>query len=397
VPELNFTELRERLGQDVRQPSFADIRSRQRRRTTRLTVTGAVLALVVIVAGTVTGTRLRSTPAPPIAPSGSPAPVPAQTTTSGLTTAPSGTLFAERLICTATACTTRILRSGDLGATWSTAGELPQPSTPGILVAASDTQLWVIDSATVNRSVDGGRGWQSWAVGGNSDGSPGIAGVAGGTVWIAQNGAVAVASNGGKPTATPAQPSGGGVIGGLAVLGPDRAAVRTGGDTATWYLTSDRGAHWAPLADPCQGTGYPHSPYSTLAGAPDGSLWAVCAGQPSRSPGEQNKQLVTSADGGRTWQPHGELESAGYNAQVVPFSATVAWRTGTRANLYHTTDAAHWTSTASISGATAGPADDGALPFTAVDADTGVYATADAVYATRDGGRTWQQHRLPPG
>ena len=107
--------------------------------------------------------------------------------------------------------------------------------------------------------------------------------------------------------------------------------------------------------------------------------------------GQQRKQLVTSTDDGRTWRSGGDLESAGYATVVFPFSATVAWRTGGRADLYRTTDASHWTLVA-VTGDAAGG---GSSFFTALGPDTGVYVQEGAVYSTVDGGRTWQQHSLP--
>jgi photosystem II stability/assembly factor-like uncharacterized protein len=156
-----------------------------------------------------------------------------------------------------------------------------------------------------------------------------------------------------------------------------------------WYLTADSGEHWTAQADPCANTPYPGSMSNTMAGAPDGSLWAVCAGQPGM--GQQRKQLVTSTDGGRTWSSRGELESTGYATSVFPFSATVAWRTGGRADLYRTTDGSHWTKVA-ITGDAAGG---GTSFFTALAPGSGVYVQVGAVYSTVDGGQTWQKHSLP--
>jgi hypothetical protein len=286
---------------------------------------------------------------------------------------------------------TRLYASRDLGASWSPLGEAAGDPGDGNILAAGDTQLWSADSVTGQSSDDGGRTWHGWSLGGDNAGVPGYAGIAGGTLWLAQNGVVAVATGGGVPALTASQPPAADVLDGLAALGADSAAVLTGEGAATWHTTVDRGAHWNALADPCAGTPYPRSPAATMSRAPDGNLWVVCAAQPGA--GQQAKQLVTSADGGRTWQVRGALESAGYGTRVVAFSAVDAWRTGPRADVYRTTDGLRWTRVAATGDAAGG----GESHFTAFDPDTAVYFQDDSVYATRDGGHSWQRHALPSG
>src|SRR5262249_34822562 len=135
-------------------------------------------------------------------------------------------------------------------------------------------------------------------------------------------------------------------------------------------------------------TAWPDGRWSTLAVAPDGAMWAVCASEPGA--GQQPKELTVSTDGGKTWVSRGRLESGGYGLDVYPFSATMAWRTGARAELYRTTDGTHWQAVAqNPSGAYAG--------FVAIDADSAAYVDygpadqpeAHVLYVTRDGGRTW--------
>jgi hypothetical protein len=413
VPELDFVGLREKLERDTRQPEFAFIRSRRARRTARWAAVGAVVTLVVVLAGAVSATEyLRHGPSPvapvgtqtvqpsspaPTAPSPTPTPsdttpVPAPANLTSMAAAPSGTLFATAQRCVSN-CLAQgtyvdvLLRGTNLGAAWTTVGDLPTGVGPGRLLAASDTAVWLVGNGQVAGSTDGGRTWQSWSLSG--DGSP-FSAIAGGTAWIARNGAVAVAAGGGKPATTPAQPPGANILS-LAAFGPDHAAVLTGSGNgpAAWFVTADRGAHWTAQTDPCANTPHPASSSNTMAAAPDGSLWAVCAGQPGA--GQQPKQLTTSIDGGRTWRSQGDLESSGYATTVFPFSATLAWRTGGRADLYRTTDASHWSMVA-VTGDAAGGRD----PFfTALGPSTGVYVQNDAIYATTDGGRTWQQHPLP--
>jgi hypothetical protein len=415
MPDLDFAGLREQLEREVRQPEFALIRVRRARRTAWRAATGAAVALVVVLAGAVSvSAYVRHGPGP-VAPIGTPtvqpsqppsvstptpvpsesAPAPAPVDVSAMTAAPSGTLFALvqrcKSDCLAQATYVNVLlRGGNLGATWTAVRGVPTSSESWSLLAASDSTLWLVGDGQVAGSSDGGHTWQSWGVGSNS-GRRAFAGLAGGTAWIAGNGVVAVATGGGRPVNTPAQPPGAGIIDGLAVLGPNRAAVLvgSGNNQDSWFLTTDRGAHWTAQADPCANTPYAGSMWNTMAGAPDGSLWAVCAG--GGGMGQQRKQLVTSIDGGRTWSSRGDLESAGYATSVFPFSATVGWRTGGRADLYRTTDGSHWTKVA-ITGDAAGG---GTSFFTALGPSSGVYVEVGIVYSTVDGGQTWQQHPLP--
>lgn len=409
MPEPDFTGLREQLERETSQPGFGVIRARRARRTARWAVGGAVVTLVAVLAGAAGATGyLRHGPAPvtPIGtptvpasptpsptPSASPVPPPPMAVTA-LAAGPSGELFAAARRCVsdclgAGTYVDVLLHGGDLGAsTWTVVGDLPADMGTVRLLAASGTQLWLVGDGQVAGSADGGHSWQRWSLAGS--GGP-YAGLAGGTAWIARDGAVAVAVGGGKPAPTATQPPGAAHVSGLAALGGDRAAVLTGDGPGAWYVTTDRGAHWSALAEPCAGTPYRGSPSNTVAGAPDGTLWAVCTGQPGA--GQQPKQLVTSADGGRTWRVRGDLESAGYGTSVYPYSATVAWRTGGRADLYRTTDATHWNAVA-VTGDAAGGGDSF---FTALGPDSGVYVQDGALYSTVDGGRTWQRHPLPSG
>jgi photosystem II stability/assembly factor-like uncharacterized protein len=156
-----------------------------------------------------------------------------------------------------------------------------------------------------------------------------------------------------------------------------------------WRATGDGGAHWADVADPCGHTQFVGSPFSTMAAAPDGSLWVVCSG--GGGAGNMPKDLVVSTDAGQTWAKRGQLETAGYGTDVYPFSATTAWRTGARADIFRTTDGTHWTDLANLES-------NGPAAFTAIDANTAVYVfgLADAaIHTTRDGGATWTSYPAP--
>ncbi len=398
--ELDFAGLRRQLEDQARPPAFEDIRARRRRRTTRWAVAGAVGVVVLVVGASASIGAVRHRAAPPgVVPSRTPSvnpttgPQSPPFTAAATAFAPSGTLFLVARSCptdcAAAGARTVLMRSADGGGSWATVGELPGFFGGRLtLLAADDSTLWLADDVTIAGSRDGGQTWQRGTIGGSNAGSPGYAAAAGGAAWFAQNGAVAVAPPGGALETVANQPPGHDTLGGLAAFGRDRAAVLTGQDP-TWYVTTDRGTHWSALADPCRGTQHPGAGSATMAGAPDGSLWAVCAGQPGA--GRQDKQLVVSTDGGHTWRSHGSLESSGYGTRVVPLSGTVAWRTGDRADLYRTTDGTHWPRVA-VTGDAAGG---GTVFFGALSGDTAAYVQEDTLHVTHDGGQTWTSRALP--
>ncbi|GIH14590.1 hypothetical protein Raf01_27620 [Rugosimonospora africana] len=352
--------------------------------------------LVLVLAGAASAnTYLRPVRSPVTGPGPSASPVSLGPGVAAVAVSPSGTMFLASSSCLFGCARPDdrfgdvVWRSTDSGSTWTRLAS-PQDSYAGTLLAVSDTQLWLVDDVTISAASDGGHNWQSLSLGGDSTASA-YAATTGGSVWLVQNGAVAMSQRGANVDLPQAQPPGRADSHGIAVFGEDSAAVLTGHSPATWFVTNDRGAHWAPMADPCHDTLYPGSPYSTMTAAPDGSRWVVCAGAPAA--GQQGKQLVTSTDGGRTWQSRGPLEPAGYATRVVPISATVAWRSGPGGEIYRTTDAVHWTPVANT-GARPGEVAD---MFAARDADTAVYLRDTGVYVTHDGGLHWTAHRFPSG
>jgi hypothetical protein len=280
--------------------------------------------------------------------------------------------------------------TADLGVHWTrlTTVSGPFPALdPVRLLDGGQGVLWLVAGEHVSGSASGGRTWQRWSIPSIEDLS-----VTDGAAWFVAGGRTMVASGGGKPTSTAAQPKGTGVAAVIAVTG-DRAYAQTVGDAA-WHLTTDRGAHWSKVADPCAGTPWPRSPFSILAVARDGSLWSVCASEPGA--GQQPKVLVVSVDGGKTWHGRGDLESDGYGTAVYPFSAAVAWRTGGRADIYRTADGANWTDVAPGLGGPGGP-----NAFVAVDANVAAYvenskSEGRVLYVTVDGGRTWTERPFNP-
>jgi photosystem II stability/assembly factor-like uncharacterized protein len=406
------------LEAEVAPPPFAAIVARRRRRTQRRAIAGVVLATVAVLAA---GLLLRpvqpakpepiTPPKPTIAsltPTPEPDPVPTGLPPAGsatgpgvaaLVAAPSGTLYAIVTTCT-TRCTDAqpvlhhaLIRSTDLGAHWTGMNQIQGldsgQSYPPQLLVADDRHLWVMVPSTVFATTDGGQHWTST----NTTAWPG--GVAGGTGWFVSGTTVMRAAAGLPPRATPGQIPGSRDLTQLTAISADQAvalAAPVEGGSGSWYATNDGGAHWVKQPDPCAGTVAAESWESRMAKGPDGTRWVVCATQPGA--GQQRKELVVSTDDGQTWHRQGTLESNGYGTEVYPFSATGAWRTGGRADVYRTTDRTHWTDVVGEGGS-------GGILFVAIDADTALYfrddtGTQPVRYLTRDGGRTWSSQPFTP-
>jgi hypothetical protein len=420
MPELDFAGLREHLESAARPPAFAEIRGRRSARTRRTAVVAAALATAAALVGSGTAvallaggahvpppvTQTTTLPSPSSTPSPLPSPSPSTSPTTGpgagpadlltMASAPDGALIAIAEQCVA-GCTTAtpqvtdtLLRSTDLGAQWDTVGQLPGARSR--LLVADASHLWAVGAATVSGSSDGGVTWHDWSLGpdataGGTDIRASV--VASGVAWFARGDEVWRATAGGPPQRMGSLAGGSVVIDTLAALDGQRAYAigETGQQGATWSVTSDGGAHWTLVADPCAGTRFPASPNSSLAASPDGALWVVCAGSPGM--GQMPKDLVVSTNGGGTWVPRGELEPNGYGTDVRPFSATLAWRTGGRADILRTTDGTQWTDLVNLQS-------NGPRAFVALDPQTAVYAAQGAggmqINVTHDGGATWRSY-----
>ena len=119
---------------------------------------------------------------------------------------------------------------------------------------------------------------------------------------------------------------------------------------APMWFTADGGASWAERQVRCGPIG---AISATLAAAPDGSLLAVCAGQPST--GYQVKSAGRSADAGRSWAVRTPCPPArficrrgmplysGYLAQIATVAAGTGFLVGARSPLLVTRDGGrHW-------------------------------------------------------
>ena len=120
------------------------------------------------------------------------------------------------------------------------------------------------------------------------------------------------------------------------------------GSEATLSFTSDGGATWVHRSLPCA----TRALSTVLAAAPDRTLVAVCAGQPSA--GFQAKSLAISSDGGRRWSQRGPCRadpavaacqrsplSQGYLGEAVATSAQTVYVIGDRSGLLITRDGGH--------------------------------------------------------
>lgn len=390
----DLTQMVAGLRTDVSQvnwPDAEEVRTQGNRRTTRRWIAAGValgLAAAVTSGALLTNNHRRA--------------VPANTRVSGhlpldaIQVAPSGTIFAITHTCGSHVCSGSasprqytLLRSTDLAQSWTRVGTLDGIDhgidVPLGLGVADDDVLWIANGPMLMGSADGGKHWSRWDLGADPTQSKG-GGLVGATLWFAYNGQVLVATGGGKPAPTIGQPPGSGQIGSVAAISADSAIVlRAQGSSAGWYRTGDRGAHWSAATDPCAGLSHPNVTDAYMAAGPDGGLWAVCFVAGGHAPGWQ---IATSADGGLSWQAHPGDAPGGDD--VIPVSATVAWRVGNRADVYRTTDAgAHWTDVvhmppgASVQGGFVQDAN------TALFVLPGPEADGVTLHLTTDGGATW--------
>jgi hypothetical protein len=362
MPELDLRAEGRRLEDLAHQPEFSAITERRVRRTRRWAVAGAaVLTLAMVFAG-VSLASGRHEPGPPTT---SVPPTP-QASIESLAASPSGALYAVRM----EGDMPHLRRSTDLGVTWTDLGRI---SEPGRLVVATDEVMWVIGEGEMYGTSNAGKDWNSWqAVFGVNSYS-----LVGQRLWYVEEHTVLTSDAGAMPIGRHMDPA---TINSVVAFDNTAIIQLSANDEIHWGRSDDTGLTWTPMENPCAVTSQPGDHFSGVTAAPDGTLWVVCA--MTAGAGQQPKDLAVSTDGGRTWKSRGALESSGYGTDVYPFSATVAWRTGARADLYRTTDGVHWTAVAqNTTGAFKG--------FAAVDASTAVYADEEGIHVTTDGGRTW--------
>ncbi len=167
----------------------------------------------------------------------------------------------------------------------------------------------------------------------------------GGRVWAAspaQPPAATVRAAGGQPAQE-------GAAGQTWLLRTGRSSAYVlsspGNDVAPMWFTADGGRTWSARQVRCGKIG---AISATLSAAPDGTLLAMCAGQPGA--GFQAKSAGRSTDGGRSWTVHppcpvtgancgrGASLDSGYLGQIDAVSADTAFLVGDRSSLLVTTD-----------------------------------------------------------
>jgi photosystem II stability/assembly factor-like uncharacterized protein len=164
--------------------------------------------------------------------------------------------------------------------------------------------------------------------------------------------------------------------------------------TAPLWFTGNGGAAWSQGQIPC-GSG---ALGAALSAAPDGTLLAVCAAQPTA--GYQPKSVARSTDGGQSWTVRaacpppgthcgGSLDF-GYLGQIAAVSRGTAFLAGDRSSLLVTTDGAHWRPVRPLIGDTGG----GTSQVTFFSRRDGIVlgdgpGELPTIWTTTDGGRRW--------
>lgn len=179
------------------------------------------------------------------------------------------------------------------------------------------------------------------------------------------------------------------------------------GAAAPFWFTGDGGKTWSTGQVRCGQIG---AISVTLTAAPDGTLLAVCAGQPSA--GFQAKSAGRSTDGGRSWTVHAPCTPAhpgcgrgvpldsGYLGQIDAVSAGTMFLTGDRSSLLVTTDGgSRWRAVRPLLGDSGG----GTFGVTFVSRRDGFVLGDDArnnelpaIWRTTDGGAHWSLVRSQP-
>jgi photosystem II stability/assembly factor-like uncharacterized protein len=123
-----------------------------------------------------------------------------------------------------------------------------------------------------------------------------------------------------------------------------------GPSVAPFWFTSDGGGSWSTRQVPCH-IGALSSVFSV---APNGVLMVVCASQPGA--GSQNKSVLESTDGGRTWTLKTDSNvDFGYLGAIDLVSSREAFLVGGRSSLLVTHDGGtNWRAVQPLIGSTAG-------------------------------------------
>jgi photosystem II stability/assembly factor-like uncharacterized protein len=170
-------------------------------------------------------------------------------------------------------------------------------------------------------------------------------------------------------------------------------------DSAPLWFTTNGGASWSNLSVPCG----IDSLSAVLSAAPDGTLLAVCAGQPSA--GSQIKSALRSTNGGVTWTVQSSCPlngppscttdplNSGYLGGIDALSSDTVFLFGDRSSLLVSRDGGvHWQAVQPLIGDTS----DGTLQATFFDTSDGVVLgyngqnnDVPTLWSTDDGGAHW--------
>lgn len=159
------------------------------------------------------------------------------------------------------------------------------------------------------------------------------------------------------------------------------------GHSSSLAVTHDGGVTWQTLTTPCA----PVTSFEDrIAAIDDRTIWIVCGSQPGA--GSQQKQLITSTDGGLHWSYPPNPPSAGYVRSLAlsaPTTGLTGWLAAERGPLYATTDGGRTWDSAGARGVPADLAGSGAIEVVFTDPLHGWAATSTEIFRTSDGGVHW--------
>lgn len=178
------------------------------------------------------------------------------------------------------------------------------------------------------------------------------------------------------------------------------------GAAVSLYRTTDAGASWSSLSDPCLPAPGSTPPFAVIAE----SAWIACGGESGG--GDQSKTIYTSADGGQTWSAagssgqvgaspepsSGEIPTTGYVAGLTLTSASEGWLALARGTLLVSRDGGQTWSPVIPTGSVAGGSGVLAVAFV-TPTDGWALASPDSggeavIYRTTDGGSAWSAVEL---
>jgi photosystem II stability/assembly factor-like uncharacterized protein len=313
-------------------------------------------------------------------------------------------------LCTAMAGT------ASYGSSWTRVGAPPAALNSVSQVRFADAQNGWAYGPALYATHDGGQSW-SQAGPGRGDRIIDLATIGGRVLAVAGTGCAGPVLSGCAGFALYAAATSGGTFKNVLTL-PSGTSVQPGDlqlTTNRGYLITDGrlfagsldGAGWkqVPLSQNASARACLTNPASRAGGGPrllapgPTTLYLTCSsasrvdGKPSLKATERIA-LYESADGGKTWQPHGTIPAAGI-ATSLAVSPSGTLVLATTAGLYSSPDGRTWRRVATGSRADMG------FRFVGMTTDRlGVavpfMAAAGQLYVTTDGGTSWRPHTISP-